>query len=70
MKMTQEWEKSYREGVAKGGKPGRPQREIDWKKVDRIRSKGLSYNAARKLLEIPESTFWRALKRRMKLDEV
>jgi DNA invertase Pin-like site-specific DNA recombinase len=50
---------------AEGKKLGRPQREIDWKKVKQYRDKGLSYSAISRLLDIPYSTL---IKRKKELD--
>jgi len=42
-----------------GKKLGRPAREIDWKKVNEYRSKGISYSAISRILDIPYPTLIR-----------
>jgi len=42
-----------------GKKLGRPSREIDWKKVNEYRSKGISYSAISRILDIPYPTLIR-----------
>jgi len=42
-----------------GKKLGRPAREIDWKKVNEYRSKGISYSAISRILDVPYSTLIR-----------
>jgi len=42
-----------------GKKLGRPAREIDWKKVNEYRNKGISYSAISRILDIPYPTLIR-----------
>ena len=42
-----------------GKKLGRPAREIDWKKVNDFRNKGISYSAISRILDIPYPTLIR-----------
>ena len=42
-----------------GKKLGRPSKEIDWKKVNEYRNKGISYSAISRILDIPYSTLIR-----------
>jgi len=42
-----------------GKKLGRPTREIDWKKVNEYRNKGISYSAISRILDVPYSTLIR-----------
>ena len=42
-----------------GKKLGRPAREIDWKKVNEYRNKGISYSAISRILDVPYSTLIR-----------
>ena len=42
-----------------GKKLGRPAREIDWKKVNEYRGKGISYSAISRILDVPYSTMIR-----------
>ncbi len=48
---------------SESGKPiGRPKVVVDWEKVEEIRLKGLSYNAARKILGYRPTSFWQQYK--------
>jgi DNA invertase Pin-like site-specific DNA recombinase len=50
---------------SKSGKPiGRPVTEIDWKKVDEFKAKGISQRAICRFLGFSEVTFYRKLKER------
>jgi len=42
-----------------GKKLGRPAREIDWKKVNEYRNKGISYSAISRILDVPYPTLIR-----------
>ena len=42
-----------------GKKLGRPSKEIDWKKVNEYRNKGISYSAISRILDIPYPTLIR-----------
>jgi DNA invertase Pin-like site-specific DNA recombinase len=50
---------------SKSGKPiGRPETQIDWKKVDEFKAKGISQRAICRFLGFSEVTFYRKLKER------
>lgn len=61
-----------REGMkrarARGVRFGRPKRVIPWKKIENVCAKGLSIRSALKLLDIPESSFYRAKREIRALD--
>jgi len=52
---------------AEGKKLGRPEREIDWKKVQKYRDMGLSWMAISRVMDIPYTTLMR--KKKTKLGE-
>jgi DNA invertase Pin-like site-specific DNA recombinase len=55
--------------VAEGGKLGRPEKEIDWKKYDHYKSLGIPKVRICKMLEITPKTLYKRLKERAKKAE-
>jgi len=51
---------------AEGKHVGRPPKPIDWKRVDELRKKGVSYRDISKIIEVPYSTLLRRIKKRRK----
>lgn len=52
---------------AEGQPIGRPNRDLNWKKIDEYRSKGLSLSAISRILDIPYSTLLRNDRKRKNL---
>ena len=49
---------------AEGKHVGRPPKPIDWRRVDELRKKGVSYRDISKIIEVPYSTLLRRIKKR------